>query len=517
MAMAMPGGGYPPPTMMPGHPPPPPIMQGFSGGYAPAGMTTMMMQQQQPQHQHPHPRPSPATASTTPLVLLTHVPACLHHPRAVRDWIVSCGNARSVMLVPPPARPKRTAGSSTKKSEKPGGGSGDDNAKVNNVVDADVVEADDDEESDDDEEDRDLVPSSRLPTVTGLITMSHPEAAVRFAAAFKSFHAKLVKQEQEQEQSSEADSNNTDAAFSAHLVPLSNPEIPLPPLAAGLDPTVVDALGEQLRKSYEAWKSGDRDHLLAGYWGTSQHHSDSAEATSHNETTTNLPQKRARNYLDDDDDDEDDDDDMPSNEHLKSPEVRQAVQAFRRKIERLNTTKSSRRKQIVLDRVAAMLPTIRDQVQREMERERSPAPAPPPPAGPGMMMMMPPPPPPPGHPATAAPPPPRGVSNLPAWMTSAAAQQQPPQQADTSSTLDSAVLQSFVSSQIQKYLGEDEPTLGEFVVRKVVEVVAAGSSASAEALPESIRTALLPDLQDVLDEDSDAFIQAVVAHVQTML
>ena len=148
-------------------------------------------------------------------------------------------------------------------------------------------------------------------------------------------------------------------------------------------------------------------------------------------------------------------------------------------------------------------------------------------------MMMPPPPP--GHPSLAhPPPPPRGVSNLPAWMTAAAAQQQqqlppPPQVAaeTTASKLDSAVLQAFVSSQIQTYLGEDEPTLGEFVVRKVGEVVnshdddggAASSSSSSEeaALPEAIRAALLPDLKDVLDDDSDAFIHAVVAQVQSML
>jgi hypothetical protein len=105
---------------------------------------------------------------------------------------------------------------------------------------------------------------------------------------------------------------------------------------------------------------------------------------------------------------------------------------------------------------------------------------------------------------------------LPAWMTAQPQQQPPPPALDTTSKLDSAVLQAFVSSQIQKYLGEDEPTLGEFVVRKVVEVVGAGLS-SESLLPESIRTALLPDLKDVLDEDSDAFIEAVVAHVQTML
>jgi hypothetical protein len=151
--------------------------------------------------------------------------------------------------------------------------------------------------------------------------------------------------------------------------------------------------------------------------------------------------------------------------------------------------------------------------------------APPPPTGThGVMMMnMLPPPPPPGHPSMGQAPPaaPRGVSNLPAWMT-AQQQQSPmaPAAGAAASTLDAAILRAFVSSQIQKYLGEDEPTLGEFVVRKVLEVVGAATSAatsSSDPLPELIRTALLPDLKDVLDEDSDAFMEAVVSHVQAML
>jgi hypothetical protein len=482
----------------------------------PGGMTMM-----HPQHHHPS---QPPASSTTTIVLLTNVPACLHHPRAVRDWIVSCGNARSVMLVPPPPKPKR---SKAKKSL-----AASDGNKDSAVEEADDNDDESDDDDDDEEEDRDLVPSSKLPTVTGLVTMSHPEAAVRFVAAFKSFHAKLVSSLPSDDDDDDDSSKNKNSAetkkFAAHLVPLSNPEIPLPPLAAGLDPAVVEALGKQLHKNYQNWKSGERNHLLAGYWGTAQHQNDSAEPSATNEatSTSSLPQKRTRNYLDDDDDD-DDDDDMPSNEHLKSPEVRQAVQAFRRKIERLNTTKSSRRKQIVLERVSAMLPKVRDRVQRELERERNPPNVPPPglappqPAGPhGMMMMnMPPPPPPTGQAPPAAP---RGVSNLPAWMTASAQQQQQlaPTAAAAASKLDAALLRTFVSSQIQKYLGEDEPTLGEFVVRKVLEVVGGSTSAaesSSDSLPERIRTALLPDLKDVLDEDSDAFMEAVVSHVQSML
>jgi len=125
---------------------------------------------------------------------------------------------------------------------------------------------------------------------------------------------------------------------------------------------------------------------------------------------------------------------------------------------------------------------------------------PPPPPPPHMVGNLPPPPtgnlpPPPG----AGPPGPRGVSNLPAWMTK---QQQPPppeepatKRLKVEATTTPVDLKVWITQQIQLLLGEPEASLVTFIHNHVT------------SQPPKPIADLLPELQEVLDEDASAFLE----------
>lgn len=369
--------------------------------------------------------PIPPRAPLPTSVLLTNVPPFLHHTRAVRDWIVSCANARNVIFVPP-------------------------------------VPRDDDEEK-------------LTQTITALVTLSHADGALRLISAFKYFKSKC---------------NDGDyASFQAHTVP-TNPDVPLPPVS--MDSALVQTLGEKLLTSFEAWKNGSKQVTDAALAVVEEQ--DASQTTANN------------NNADDEEVDP-----------LKTQQVLEAVRGFRLNLEKMQGSKATRRKELVKRKVEQAMPIVR----QRMKQQHVPPPPPPPPPPAGLPPPLPsglpppfpnglPPPLPSGLPPLPQPPTgttagPRGVSNLPAWMS----KQQPPDSEAQYRGPFPAIpspkqdrLREFIGRQIEKYLGEREETLVEFVFKHVME----GKTGEG----------LLPELRDVLEEDSEGFLAALWEEVKEL-
>ena len=355
-------------------------------------------------------------------ILLTNVPESLNTTRSIREWIIKVAAARSILLVPP------TTG--------------------------------------------------KIPA-TALITMSHPEAAVKLLTAIRHFIKTLDSEKDEC------------PSFAAYAVP-TNPDIPLPP--AVMDPETVETLSNRLAESFQKIKDG-------GDSGSKTTEKNSAANSTTADDATKTAELAANDIGDGGEEDP-----------LESPAVLEAVRKFREKLKLQQGSKAVRRQQLVSDRLAQMLPVVRERVKAEKQQAAAAGAVPPPPAGvppPPPGGVLPPPPPPAG--GVGAPPPAaaeRGVSNLPAWMTTAATTttNQPPPAKKVKLDLSNPAIAfpaipshqhdalcQFIAAQIQKYLGEEEATLIDFVFQYVMQ--------------QKSVAALLPELP--LDEDAAPFMSAV--------
>jgi hypothetical protein len=293
--------------------------------------------------------------------------------------------------------------------------------------------------------------------------MSHQDAAMRVLCAVRAFVQAEKQKQQEQ--------NHEFKGLGVHAVP-SNPDLPLPP--AMLDETTLQALVENLSVALERIKEAQ---------------SKSAGNNEDDNIEDTMPISSGGGDADGGPDEDDEEEDP-----LTSPAVLALVRKFREDLQKQQGSKAVRRQQLVAKKLAETLPRIRQSIRQEQEQQRALPPPPPPPPG----LLNPPPPPPP--PSDGLPPPPphmvgvttgsfdRGVSNLPAWMTRGSATEQvaavevaaegdgtPPSKkikeeqypAVPESSHES--LRAWISSEIQKHLGEEEETLIDFVFRYVLD------------------------------------------------
>lgn len=408
------------------------------------------------------PAPPRGRPGATNRVLFTHLPSVLHKRQVLREWLVPCGNVRHVIFVPPAVE--------------------DDDDDDDEVLAAEQAHNNDDVNR------------------TALLTMSHADGAVKIVTAFRHFQAEYLSKLTDETQ------REAMQKFKVHLVP-THPDIPVPP--AMMDPTTVQVLG---------------DRLVASFPDPNQPKNPSLPAPKETVPAIKGP-------------DSDDEPDEEEEDPLTTPAVLAAVREFRRKLARQQGGKATRRQELVKSKIEQWKPIVR---QRML--------AGPPPPGPPMTSQLPPPvqtlpPPPPGTlpppppmqtlplppPGTLPPPPltqnlppaPRGVSNLPAWMTQAKEdipiqqqeeeeeeQDEPPTKRMKPDDWQSQPLlvppaampafRDFIAAQIQHLLGEAEASLVDFLCQ--------GKSV----------TQILPELQDVLEEDAEGFCERLFGKVQEL-
>jgi hypothetical protein len=280
--------------------------------------------------------------------------------------------------------------------------------------------------------------------------------------------------------------------LNAHLVPAS-PDIPLPPIV--LDQSVARPLEDMMKKSYDA--------ILAGKFDAAQEPSVPPPPPTLLDTQKVAAAAGGHNY------DEDVD-------PLNAPAVLQAVREFRMSLHKTSAVQQARRVKLVQERLeqamellkhppppAALLPPT-----NILATGVPPLGGLPPPTGgpplPPLPLPPPPPPPPPGMDSGK-----RGQSNLPAWMTAAGTagvttQDEPASKRakTTTANLDKALLRSYVAQQITHYMGVEEETLIDFCVQHVLD--------------EKPWEDLANELQQVLEEDTGAFLQALQAKIKEL-
>lgn len=413
----------PPPPM--GAPPPPtglpPPGPGLPPGLPP------------PMNMAPPTGGAPPRIPFTPTILLTNAPSLLHSFKAVREWMYPCGSARNAVFYP------------TKN------------------------------------EDEELPPHAKI---TVLVTMSHPDGAIKFLGSFKQFASRLDQRYNQ---------------IQAYMVPAS-PDVPLPPPL--LDEETQTILGEKLWQNFLSLESPD------------------TLGTEDNMQKLDVSKVAAAagggNY----DADED---------PLNAPQVLEAVKEFRRKLDKTQSFQKKKRIELVAKKLAEMRPRIKAMMEEEKTRPPMAGMAPP-------MAGMAPPLPPPGMPGapllpvggppmpTGAPPPPgapglpppptsvgdsgkRGRSNLPAWMTQqqqAAPEEPSAKRAKTGGhptdfpPLPPSIypqLREYLSQQVRESLGEEDNTLIEFLYNHIVQAKAAAD--------------LLQELKIVLEEEANSFLEAL--------
>ena len=331
-------------------------------------------------------------------------------------------------------------------------------------------------------------------------------------------------------------SNKYNIPTQAHLVPAS-PDIPLP--VPVMDDNVTEQVGEQLWQLWIDMKDGKKIES----------------------SRTDPPQAVVPTTLENEDSRLDaarvaaaaggayDEDADP----LNAPAVLEAVKQFRLQLSKKEQEQKEKRSRVISEKIQQVLPIVKEKMKQERIPERIPAPPMvlPPPMG------IPPPPsvvPPPGG-LLPPPPPPlpgvtppvgilapeelpkesgrRGVSNLPAWMTkdNPQAVEQALNQVDIAPPLpshpegpprkrpkmdlvvstseenfsppqDTVELRSFIASQIQELLGEEETTLIDFCFKHVME----GKSYAS----------LKEELLVVLEEDAPVFVESLKNKVKGM-
>lgn len=323
---------------------------------------------------------------------------------------------------------------------------------------------------------------------TALLTMSHADGALKIVTAFRHFQAEFLLKH----------NSETMQKFQAHLVP-THPDIPIPPPM--MDPTTVQVLG---------------DRLVASFPDPNQPKTSNTNANSN---SAPAPSKEPAVKGPDSDDEPEEEEEDP----LTTPAVLGAVREFRRKLARQQGGKATRRQELVKSKIEQLKPIVRQRMLAGPGGPPPPLPAslpPPPPGGqlPPPISQLPPPPPLPGVLPPLPPPPmpnaaPRGVSNLPAWMTTPQANvaSEPPTkriktddddwQSHPLSIPSTALplLREFCAIQIQQLLGEAEASLVDFCTQQVSD-------------HKTIQQ-FLPELQDVLEEDAVGFCERLYQKV----
>lgn len=402
----------PPPSNLP---PPPP---GGPGGPPPPGeLPVPPMPPMQPRNVGG----APPRIPFTPTILLTDAPDFLHSFKAIREWLYPCGSIRSTFFFY--------------------------NGQKN--------------------EDDELPPGAKFSV---LITMSHPDGAIKFLGSFKQFTSRL---------------DDRYNQIQAYMVPAS-PDIPLPPPL--LDEETQKVLGEKLWQNFVGLESPDSK--------------DTQEETQKLDVDKLAAAAGGGNY----DADED---------PLNAPQVLEAVKEFRRKLDKTQSFQKKKRMELVAQKLAEMRPRVK--ALMEEEKRRPPAAVPPPPL-PGGPPPLPPGVPPP--PAAGLPPPPmgegptgaigdsgkRGRSNLPAWMTQQQAGGEPAsKKAKTGEAHPASFpplppsnhpqLRDYLSQQVRESLGEEEATLIDFLYNHIIQC--------------KPTVDLLQELQMVLEEEATGFLESL--------
>jgi hypothetical protein len=359
----------------------------------------------------------------TTTLLLTQVPSFLHSSKSLREWLYPCGLARNAVFYPKKKGDEEL--SSTKKC-------------------------------------------------TVLVTMSHPDGAIRFLGSFKKFTSRL---------------DDRYNQIQAYMVPAS-PDMPLPPPL--LDEETQATLGEKLWQNFVSLESPDSKTAL--------------DETHKLDVSKVAAAAGGGNY----DADED---------PLNAPQVLKAVKAFRIKLDKSQTFQQKKRKEMVYQKLAGMKSRVKEMMKEEKQR---PAIVPPPLLPPPGTAGLPPPPPPPGTVGLPPPPPPpgaaglpqppvgdsgkRGRSNLPAWMTEQQQQSDGPASKKAKTGDYPAIfppispstytqLRDYLRQQVREVLGEEEATLIDFLYNHIIQ-----GKATSE---------LLQELQMVLEEEANNFLKSL--------
>lgn len=403
-------------------------------------------------------------------MLITGVPSFLHSFRSIREWLYPCGTVRTAVFYPRPARggDDRDAGSEQQ----------NDNDGANNSNTPSLPE--------------------KPKKVTALLTLSHPDAAVKFLASFKDFASRL---------------DDRYNAIKAYMVPRSA-EVPLPPPV--LDQEGSKVLGEKLWQNFVALEGADDgdDNVMVTTSGSGQETNEGSR-TATTRTDTKLDMSKVAAAAGGAYDAEED--------PLNAPQVLEAVKEFRRKLAQTQTSQQKQRVEIVAQKLQEMRPKIQAIVDQEKIHPtphglpQPPPQLPPPPPPPVPPMDLPPP-----LPTAGLPPPSqadsgkRGRSNLPAWMTQQ--QQEGPAAKKTKTgetpshptnfppTLPPATheqLKQFLTQQVSQSLGEADNTLIDFLFGHIL-----GGKETSQ---------LLEELQVVLEEEANAFVDAVWAKVHQLM
>lgn len=347
---------------------------------------------------------------------------------------------------------------------------------------------------------------------SAMITMANADAAQHALTAIQQFR-------------DAATSDEAVARLSVYPVP-NNPDVPLPAMPGPTEAT--KAMADALHQRYQQMKDG----IFVAPNPVQPAGSEYQPPSSSVPTTADAPPP-----------DEDAD-------PLENKTIQEAVRRFRQQLTSTQGSKSVQRKLAVQQVIDNMFPIVR---QRMLEPGLPPPPPPglppppptglpPPPTGLPPIAGLPPPPitglppppvaglppppvaglppppvsglppppmaglppgvVPPGVPPTEIPPGatknPRGVSNQPAWMTEPPAKRVKLNSDSVFSSVGSSrsnELKTFISEQIQKYLGEAEASLIDFVH---------GHAVSGKQV-----NGLRPELLDVLEEDVDPFLHAI--------
>eukprot|EP00980_Cylindrotheca_fusiformis_P029912 scaffold24028_cov152-Cylindrotheca_fusiformis.AAC.3 len=362
---------------------------------------------------------APPRIPFTPTILLTNAPIFLHTFKAVREWMYPCGSARNAVFYP-------------KKNE-----------------------------------DEELPHSAK---VTVLVTMSHPDGAIKFLGSFKQFSSRL---------------DQRYSQMQAYMVPAS-PDMPLPPPL--LDEETQTLLGEKLWQNFLSLENPDAN--------------DDENNVQKLDVSKVAAAAGGGNY-------------DPDEDPLNAPQVLEAVKEFRRKLDKTQSFQKKKRMELVARKLAEMRPRVK--AMMEEEKTRPPMIGVPPPLPPPGMPGAPPPPPvgalpgPPGAPGLPPPPMPvgdsgkRGRSNLPAWMTQQQQAEEPsakrvktdghPSNFPPLPPSTYPQLREFLSHQVRESLGEEDKTLIEFLYNHITQTKEAA--------------ALLQELQLVLEEEANTFMEAL--------
>lgn len=296
----------------------------------------------------------------------------------------------------------------------------------------------------------------------------------------------------------------------AHMVPAS-PDIPLPPIV--LDESIAKPLQQLMKDSFHAIQAGK-------FQVTQVPISEQQQQQPLLDTYKVAAAAGGHNY------DEDAD-------PLNAPAVLQAVREFRASLHKTSAVQQARRIALVQERLEKAMKALLH----------------PPPAAavatvatgvPPLGGLVPPPPPPPVAGFDSGK---RGQSNLPAWMTtepspplppppipitnqqSNSEQQQQPHPSDDeplakkpklSVPIDETKLRAHVAQQITHYMGVEEATLIDFCVKHVLALTSQEDQTTRATQEVATWEGLTSELQQVLEEDTNAFVEALQRKVKEL-